>query len=591
VQNTYHKIILIFILILVSSFSFAENGRRKHFLSHGSGVASFAAGETLFSGLKDPAVIQYNPSVLALQKENGVSMAYFELFEGSGYNSASLALGLGGNYYAGASASNLSSGKIELRESIYSAPRGASINTWNYILSMAGFADKFGIAYGLSAKYLYYDLYEASGGTFLVDAGFSKFLKGPEISGSASKILLGFSAQNFALGELKVREDADDIPSIYRLSSAFSIPLYYRFQTQDTVNVYADLKYEDEFLDVYAGLAYIIAGKYALRAGYYAEHFTFGFGVEVFGAVFDYSADFSEMDFIHRFGISYKWGSKKNKDALYAEAKEALDREKLTLKEAEVKFNKAKKFYNAGQYLRASDLLSTIIVSYPNFESPLHFYNKIDGDMRKIAYSDDELDFGKYTYAKGFCAYYKTDYKDALNQWDKHLQFAGDNEEIKEYYDKINDALKLEKLRLREEALDKEALAMLEKGIAEFKAQNWISCIKAMEKLQKFVKENNFSKAIEYYSKAKDYIDKSVAELTKLIKNDKKSQGASEDVLQGAKREIDEEGAGKKYNEGLVLYAQGRYFEAERAWELALRLNPDHQKAKIALSKIRQMSK
>jgi tetratricopeptide (TPR) repeat protein len=130
---------------------------------------------------------------------------------------------------------------------------------------------------------------------------------------------------------------------------------------------------------------------------------------------------------------------------------------------------------------------------------------------------------------------------------------------------------------------------LLEKGVEEFKAKNWIKCIKAMEKLQKFVKENNFSKSIEYYSKAKDYIDKSINELAKLIKDDKKEQ-----ALQAAasaseeKREIDEEGADKKYNEGLILYAQGRYFEAERAWELTLRLNPDHKKAKIALSKIRQ---
>jgi tetratricopeptide (TPR) repeat protein len=93
----------------------------------------------------------------------------------------------------------------------------------------------------------------------------------------------------------------------------------------------------------------------------------------------------------------------------------------------ESKFNKAKKFYNARQYLRAADILSEIIVSYPNFESPLHFYKKISSDMRKIANSNEELDFAKYTYAKGWCDYYDTKYKNALTDWDKYIQFAGEN--------------------------------------------------------------------------------------------------------------------------------------------------------------------
>ncbi|MDR2191953.1 MAG: hypothetical protein LBO62_03635 [Endomicrobium sp.] len=589
-RNASRKIILILLLFLVSQLSFAANGRRKHFFSHGSGTAAVGAGETLFAGLKDPAVIQYNPSAVVLQKESGASLAYFELFEGSSYNSAALVLGLGGNYYIGASAANLSSGEMEIRETIYSVPLETSVNTWGYIMSGAGFIDGLGLAYGLNVKYLYYDLYESAGGTVLLDAGFSKFLKGPSIYGLESKILLGFAAQNFAFGELKVNSDADAVASIYRFSSAFSIPIFYRFQNQDTLNIYADLKYEDDFLDVCSGLAYILAGRLAFRAGYYGQHFTFGFGVEMFGAAFDYAADFGELDFIHRFGISYKWGSsgKKNKDELYFEAKEALNQEKLTLKEAETKFKKAKKFYSSGQYLRATDLLSEIIVSYPNFESPLHFYNKMNSDMQKTAYSDEELDFGKYSYAQGYCAYYKTEYKEALVMWDKYMQFSGDNEEIEEYYNKINDALKLEKLRLREETLDKEADALFKKGVAEFNAQKWINCVKVMEKLQKFVKENNFSKSVEYYSKAKDYIDKSVAELTKLINSGKNTIEPSRNGAPEEKREVDEDAADKKYNEGLILYAQGRYFEAERAWELTLRLNPAHQKAKIALSKIRQ---
>ena len=60
------------------------------------------------------------------------------------------------------------------------------------------------------------------------------------------------------------------------------------------------------------------------------------------------------------------------------------------------------KLYNQGQYLRATDMLSEIVVSYPNYESPLHFYKKISDNMRKIAESKEELDFSKLTYARGY---------------------------------------------------------------------------------------------------------------------------------------------------------------------------------------------
>jgi len=49
----------------------------------------------------------------------------------------------------------------------------------------------------------------------------------------------------------------------------------------------------------------------------------------------------------------------------------------------------------------------------------------------------------------------------------------------------------------------------------------WIKCVKAMEELEKFAIENNFSKTLEYCGKAREYINESVAELSKsiLVKN------------------------------------------------------------------------
>ncbi|MCL2485328.1 MAG: hypothetical protein FWF00_03330 [Endomicrobia bacterium] len=590
-QNTFSKIriILIFVLILTTQFSFGASGRRKHFLSHGPGVASFGAGETVFSGYKDPSIIQYNPSAMAFFQENAVNISRFNLHEGSGYNAGSAVISLGGNYFIGLSASNLSSGNIEIRDDIYHLKDEISINTWNYVLSGAGYIDSLDLAYGLSVKYLYYDFYLNKTGTFAVDAGVSKFFAGPEIFSNLSKIKLGFSAQNFVSGEVKMDSEVDEIPAIYKLSSAITIPVYYRFQSQDSVSLYADLRYEDEFLDIYAGASYTIADKYSVRAGYYPGHFTFGFGVDFYFITFDYSADFGSVDLVNRFGLTFRWGKVKNPE-LAKEAKEALSKEKITLNEAEKRFKEAKKFYDKKEYLRATDMLSAIVLSYPSFESPMHFYTKINDDMRKTAYSNDELDFAKLTYARAYSFYYNAEYKEALNEWNKFIHFNGGNEEINEYKNRIDNALKLEQMKKREAELTAEAEEILQSGIVSYNAAKWVSCIKTMEKLQKFVSDNNFSKSVEYYAKAKQYINQSVLELSKTIKIEVTEPKVQDEKREEAPREIDEESADKKYNEGLILYAQGRYFEAERTWELTLRLNPNHQKAKIALNKMRKNS-
>jgi len=581
------KFFFILALMFAIQFSYAASGRRKHFLSHGPSVASFGAGETVFSGYKDPLIIQYNPSLAAFFQENAIGLSRFDLYEGSAYNAASAALSLGNNYFIGISASNLSSGNIEVRETIYSDAKEISINTWDYVLSGAGFVDSLGLAYGLNIKYLYYDLYLKRGGTFAIDGGVAKSFKGPEIFNNLSKIKLGFSAQNFVAGELKVDAEADDIPSIYRLSSAIIVPVYYRFQSQDSLSIYADLKYEDYFLDIYAGLSYTFVDKYCVRAGYYPGHFTFGFGIDFYYFTFDYAADFGELDLINRFGLTYRWGDRKNGE-LEQEAKEALDKEKITLSEAEKRFKEAKKLYDRKEYLRATDMLSAIVVSYPSFESPMYFYTKIIDDARKTALSNDELDFSNLTYARGYCAYYNTDYKEALNEWNKYIHFTGGSDEITEYKNKIDNALNLEQLKMREAELAAKANEILQSGITMFDLSKWVGCIKTMEKLQKFVSDNNFSKSVEYYSKAKEYINQSVLELSKTIKPEPESQHA--EIQEEKQHEIDEESADKKYNEGLILYAQGRYFEAERVWELTLRLNPNHRKAKIALNRLRKNS-
>jgi tetratricopeptide (TPR) repeat protein len=111
-----------------------------------------------------------------------------------------------------------------------------------------------------------------------------------------------------------------------------------------------------------------------------------------------------------------------------------------------------------------------------------------------------------------------------------------------------------------------------------------------MEKLQNFVITSNITSSFNYYQKAKDYIDKAVYNLSLTLKQGNTVQAQTErkeNLIKTEIIEIDEKTADIKYREGLSLYAKGKYFEAERMWELTLRLNPNHIKAQTALAHIR----
>ncbi|MDR3195709.1 MAG: tetratricopeptide repeat protein, partial [Endomicrobium sp.] len=185
-------------------------------------------------------------------------------------------------------------------------------------------------------------------------------------------------------------------------------------------------------------------------------------------------------------------------------------------------------------------------------------------------------------YARSYVNYYNAKYKEALNDWKKYTSFKGENGEIKEYCDKIDSEIKVAELEKRELELTLQAEKLYEEGIKKYDEGKWVGCIKKMENLQKFATKNNFSKTVEYYDKTKKYINKAVIELSKNVENVGNSK-----IIATERADYDEFAANDKYTEGLVLYAQGKYYEAERSWELALRLNPNHKKAKIALRKLK----
>jgi len=590
-QIINNKIIIILGLVILVTVNIHASGKRKNFFSHGPSVSSFAQGETVLNNLNEPSIIFYNGSLMSFFDYNSIGLARYNLFEGSSYNSAAANIKILNNLYFGFAALNLSSGDVEIRRSVFDSAKTINTNQWEYILSASFMINKIESSVGINAKYFVMDLYEAKDSGTSFDFSVSKFFKNVDLNITQATIGVGFSANNIIGTGIKLDTYKEDFQNIFILSSMLSVPTKLRLQSQDTFTISLDIRNEDSYNDLYAGLEYRLLDKYSIRAGYYPEHITAGFGLIVSYFVVNYSMDFNEVDLINRFSLAFRWSNNKIKNEnneLKAEAEQMLKTEKLSQKEADKIFVKAKKFYSHEQYLYATELLQKLIMDYPSYESPLFYYNKIKKLMDENSVSMTANDFSSYAYWAGYKYYYEANYEQAAKEWAKYLQFDKENKEIQEYYDTIQTVLKNEFEEQEQKKFELEANTMLEDGILKFDNKKWIACIKQMEKLQNFVTSSNRTSAFNYYQKAKDYIDKAVYNLSLTLKKNEDVQlQTKEKIPKEEIIEIDEKTADIKYREGLSLYAKGKYFEAERMWELTLRLNPNHIKAQNALNHIR----
>ena len=591
-QIVNNKIILILILSLFCTVNLYASGKRKNFLSHGPSVSSFAQGETVLNNLNDPSITFYNSSLLSFFDYNNVSLSRYNLFEGSSYNVAAFNMELLRNVFIGLSAINFSSGDVELRKDPYDKAKTVNTNQWAYILSVATLIKSIDVSVGANIKYIYFDLYEKKDGGFSFDLSLSKYFKDVDLKYTQATIGVGLAVNNCLGTGIKLDSYREDFQNVFILSSLLSIPTKIRFDSKDTLTFSLDLRNEDSYNDFYAGMEYKFINKYAIRCGYYIEHITAGLGINISNFTVNYSMDFNEVEMINRFSLAYGWYGKKlsnKQDSLTKEANAVYNEDKQLKQKAKELFKEGQHFYSKKQYLYATEIFKKLIVEYPNYEAPLFYYNKINKTMKENSASMLDTDFDKYTYASGYINYYKGNFNLCAKDWMKYLQFDSNNVEIKEYYKKIKDILDSSELEERKKEFNLKVTNLLNEGDVYFNKKQWVSCIKIMEKVQSLVKDSKYSDSFDYYAQAKEYINKSVKELSKTIKkennlkNNNEQQNINTDFV-----EIDETTSMEKYKEGLILYAKGKYLEAERIWELALRLNPNNKKAQNALKHIKE---
>src|SRR3989339_220937 len=592
--------VLAFLLAAAAPHSLALGGR-ANYLSHGPSAAAFGRGETACSAIGEQAAWFYNPSLLTPASGPAAYLSHFLLYEGSYYSFASASLPVKKFGFA-VSALNLRSGDIELRNNIYDLPVVIQTNQSAFMLSFSGELKKhFAVRYGVNAKYLYMNLNNKTAGAIAADAGVSKRVESLKIFGSKCVLDSGISVSNALAPTLTLINDSETYPAIYKAGAALKIPTILRVYSFDYLSVYADLALEENLLNYYAGLEYSLSGMLFLRGGTYKNHYTAGLGYKNGSIQLDYSFDLGPFAGFNKLSLAYLFKSNASKKEiprlktkgellLMKEAKKALkEAEKIKAgqdRDINSMFRSARKDYDNKRYLKAGDKFSEIVIKYPDCESAKEYFEKINSQMEDKSRDMGTSNFEELSYAKGYLNYRRKQLSEAINEWEKVLQINFKRTELDEYLLQAKAFLKdAEKQALEKQAEDAVS-ALYNDGTAEFDKNNYIACIKKMEAIETLCREKPFAKAVDWSRQAHDLINKCLTLLSKTVAKKTKSPSESEQVQ--PETEIDTAGADKKYNEGLGFYAQGKLFEAQKAWEIALRMNPAHEKAAKAIDRIQQ---
>ncbi|MBN1824414.1 MAG: hypothetical protein JW803_08855 [Endomicrobiales bacterium] len=597
-QNTGYKVI-VFVAVAGLMCGKLYAGNRAHFLTHGPSVGAYGLAEAATALNGDISYSFFNPAHLASLKSNSIGLAHFPLVEGTMYNYAQFSLPVLERYGAGISAINLRSGDVEIRQNINDTPEIINTNQWAYNLTFARrFSGLYDTNIGLNLKVVSYSMYKYSANGYGADIGASKKIKGPMIFGEQSTIDTGVSLLNIVQPAIKLVSEEERLGGIYRIGAAITLPTVYRLDSMDSIALAVDGVYQEENAAAAVGVDYIFMSNYHVRAGGFKDHFTIGLGGRIQDFEVNYAMDLSAYDNLSKFGFAYNWGEKKQEKAkkkkeldrakadkdLLEEAKQKLNEaeqiEQARRKEARPLYRDAMKDYKKKRYLMAADKFRSIMIEYPEYSAAEVYYNKIENNMGETSQQSLESDFEKVSYAKGYVDYREQKFGDALNEWSKVLQLNPKRDELKEYSERVQAYLKDEERREKEKEIEARIAKAYDGGVADYNAARWVSCIKKMENVQSICKNEPIPTSLEWNNKAAEYIDRSIKEIARIAK-----QKAPEEKAKQQEIEVDVEGSRKKYNEGLVLYAQGKIAEAVRVWEIAVRLDPDNQKAKRAIEK------
>jgi len=279
-----------------------------------------------------------------------------------------------------------------------------------------------------------------------------------------------------------------------------------------------------------------------------------------------------------------------------------------------------------GHLLPANDLVLRILSENANHTDALRELSELQTRLRDALDRGSNLLIEERYACEGFYAYGQANYPAALTAWEKArlvvMQSAGTNPSAKRiqalHFQRYEDHAKA---TLGQEKKALELKTAFESALSLYKRERFEEALYGFRKLA--IREPEYPQLAYYLVQSESGAEKNRAkrlgerkrqeldavfqialkhfESERYAEAEKSflrvlaldaSYGRAQAYLAIAKSENqkrhDPKAAQLHYESGLVAYASGKLDEAQREWSITLRMNPAHEKARVALSKVQK---
>ena len=422
----------VLILLLFCSAAFAASGDygTENVFMTGAGSRPDGMAGAFTAVADDLSAIYYNPAGLVNIKKQEISLLYYPLYESSSYSSIAYGQALLNFGTIAANFFRFSTDNIEGYDQANNFT--STFGNEQYKLTFSYGRNITGsLSAGVNTSVYYSEMSRFNYAGFGADAG---ILYEPFPFLSA-----GLMARNVITPAFSMQSVTETLGRTYTLG----LMARHRIAEFEFKAAYDASVGEKEGFKDRAGMEITWSGTAPVRAGYGDGEFTFGAGLALYEAKFDY-AYVSNMDFggMNRFTVSYSFGMtveeqreqwRRNR---YNEVRKIVD-EKVRIKiqeEAEALYRRAYAHYQSGEYGEALAEVEKSLEWKRDHEPALIMKKMLEDKMKEKLSSSAGPGLSGVNDAyvtAGIEFYEKMQYDEAIKQWEQALKSRPGNKAIK----------------------------------------------------------------------------------------------------------------------------------------------------------------
>jgi len=289
------------------------------------------------------------------------------------------------------------------------------------------------------------------------------------------------------------------------------------------------------------------------------------------------------------------------------------------------KLEQARTHKELGQLLPANDLVLQVLAEKSNHQEALRELSDLQSRLRQALNSPTLLALDERYAYEGFYAYGQADYAGAATAWNKARALVNQIEgnqrmhHLKALY--FDAYANIAQAHVDADKQQDELRAIFAQGVAAFNQGRFEEALETFRKLAlrdpeypqlafyliqaetgaekmraKRLGEEKRREIVNLYEKGVVHLEKERFDdaercfMRVLTLDPTHSQARAYLAMAKAEnaRRHDPKAAQMHYETGLIAYASGKLDEALREWKMAIRMNPGHVKAKVALSKVQK---